>query len=176
MKQETLHLCAAALSMYTEVLGGMITGNLKRKGAERANYEAFLAYLGEPYAKLNEELVRHRTNLYTEVRSKLIHQFGPDKTYGIHLSKELQDKPGIEYVFGDSLPINFKREPNTQYYPFPDTINILVREYYRDFQKGVDKYYHKLEVEGKSLIGRARSDTEIPLYTNFMNAISQKVG
>lgn len=176
MKQETLHLCAAALSMYTEVLGGLVTGELKKRGKERFNYEAFLPYLGEGYVQLNEELKMRRTNLYTEVRSKLIHQFGPDKAYGIYISKELRDKPGIEYAFGDSLPIDYRRDPKTIYWPYPNTVNIWVREYFRDFKIAVEKYYLTLEEEGKSIIGRARADKEIPLYSNFINATGQKIG
>lgn len=120
------HLIALALSTYTEIMGGLVTGNLKQKGKSKENYEAFLPYLGIKYVKLNEKLIEKETSLYHAVRSKLVHEFEPRPSYMIVLSEEpLEARIGIEYL-GDHL-------------------NFHLREYYRDFKKGVGNYKKELE-------------------------------
>ena len=115
------HLCALALVTYTEVMGGLVSGKLKKEfGASKSNFEAFLPYLGERYVKLNEEF-----NIYKDVRSKLVHEFAPRLSHGIWLAKKPLDiRIGIEY----------KNEH----------LNFHLREYHRDFKKGVEKYKLKL--------------------------------
>ncbi len=54
------------LSVYTEFLGGLFRGNLDR-GAERANYVAFLTEMGYSLAQAGD--------YYTKVRSGLVHQY-----------------------------------------------------------------------------------------------------
>ena len=125
LKKETAHLCALALSTYTEVLGGLRTGNLKEKKESRRNYEAFLEYLGQGYVDLNEKLIQNKTTLYESVRSKLVHEFSPRPSYGIWVSEPNDSRIGIEYI---GFHLNFH-----------------LREYYRDLKKGVDKYYNELK-------------------------------
>ncbi|MGI0012394.1 MAG: hypothetical protein ACREBU_02970 [Nitrososphaera sp.] len=55
-RKETFHLCALALSVYTEVLGGLVTGKLKQSGSSGINYQAFLQYLGPAYVELEKEM------------------------------------------------------------------------------------------------------------------------
>jgi len=123
---KTLHLCALALSAYTEVMGGLVTGKLKEKNQSRKNYEAFLPYLGEKYVSLNNLLIEKGISVYEIVRSKLVHEFSPRPSYGI-LRSEIPNEQviGIEYLNGH--------------------INIRLSEYYRDFKKGVEKYYQELK-------------------------------
>jgi len=123
---KTFHLCTLALSTYTEVMGGLVTGKLKEKNQSRKNYEAFLPYLGEKYVSLNNSLIEKDTSVYEIVRSKLVHEFSPRPSYGIFRSEIPNDQViGIEYVNGH--------------------ISIRLSEYYRDFKKGVKKYYQELK-------------------------------
>ncbi len=69
------HLTALALSTYTEIMGGLVTGNLKQKRESKKFYEAFFPYLGEKYVKINEELIKKETSLVEAVRSKLVHEY-----------------------------------------------------------------------------------------------------
>ena len=76
LKNKNYHLCALALSTYTEVFGGLVTGELKiEQGKSKSNFEAFLPFLGKKYVELNEELMKNGTSIYKEVRSKLVHEF-----------------------------------------------------------------------------------------------------
>jgi len=53
-KKESYHTCALILSTYTEIMGGLVTGNLRKEyGESRKNYEAFLPYLGQKYVNLD---------------------------------------------------------------------------------------------------------------------------
>ncbi|HJU13636.1 MAG TPA: hypothetical protein VJ792_04195 [Candidatus Nitrosotalea sp.] len=109
------HPCALLLSTYTEVMGGLVTGKLKDAKAMRGNYEAFLQYLGASYVELHRKY-----DLYKHVRNKLVHEFSPRPSYIIWINTQISDKPGIEIMDGH--------------------LNIYLREYYRDFKAGVEKY------------------------------------
>lgn len=130
MKKDSLLLCALALSTYTEVMGGLVTGNLKEERHSRKNYEAFLPYLGKKYFDLNNQLKKQNTTLYKIVRSKLVHEFSPRPSYMILISESEQEKIGIEVIFYENQIVN---------------LIINVREYYRDFKNGVTKYHNKLK-------------------------------
>ncbi len=141
-KGKAHHLCALALVTYTEVMGGLVTGKLKKEiGASKSNFEAFLPYLGEKYVKLNENF-----DIYKDVRSKLVHEFAPRMSHGIWLTKNALDfRIGIEY--------------KTKH------LNFHLREYYRDFKKGVETY--KLELE---------NDKQNPkILENFLKATDDSI-
>lgn len=154
MKKESLHLCALALSSYTEILGGLVTGKLKEERNSRANYDAFLPYLGEYYVNLNNRIVNsHKEtlgNLHKAVRSKLVHEFSLRESYIIVITENAdENKHGIELIEN-------KIESGFSYLQ----LNFYVREYYRDFKKGVEKYYDNLK--------NWRNDNQI--LSNFLNA------
>lgn len=116
MKNESVHSCALLLSTYTEVLGGFVTGKLKDSNEMRNNYVTFLEYLGGHYIALHEKY-----DLYKNVRHKLVHEFNPRPNYVIWLSEfPTQGKFGVEIIHGN--------------------LNFNLREYYRDFKCGVDKF------------------------------------
>lgn len=121
-QEKAHHLCALALVTYTEIMGGLVTGKLKKEsGATKSNFESFLPFLGEKYVNLNENF-----NIYKDVRSKLVHEFAPRIPHGIWFTRNTLDiRIGIEYR--------------------NEHLNFYLREYYRDFKKGVEKY--KLELE-----------------------------
>jgi len=136
-KKKGLQLCALALVTYTEVMGGLVTGKLKKKDATRENFEAFLPYLGQEYVKLAGKF-----NIYGDVRSKLVHEFSPRPGHGIFLSEKPEnEKIGLEYI--------------------NDFLNFNLQEYFRDFKKGVQLYRLKLEKEkeDKKLLGNFLKST-----------------
>ena len=96
MKKETLHACALLLSVYTEILGGLVTGHLKDIGHSRKNYEAFLLYLGQPYLDLHNKI-----DLYKRVRSAFVHEFSLKPSYIILLTDNVTEKLGIK-IEGDN--------------------------------------------------------------------------
>ena len=128
MKKESAHSCALLLSTYTEVLGGLITGNLRERGEERKNFVAFLPYLGDYYVELHEKL-----DLYSTVRSKFVHEFSLRPSYVIWVNEKTTDKKGIESI--------------------NDHLNFHILEYYRDFKKGVENYKKDL-VNSNELFAR----------------------
>ena len=115
LDKESGHSCALLLSTYTEVMGGVISGNLKDSSQMRNNYVEFLEYLGNHYVDLHEKY-----DLYKIVRNKLVHEFSPRPSY-IILYRDTPNPNifGIEIVDG--------------------TINFNLKEYYRDFKNGVEK-------------------------------------
>lgn len=116
LKKETAYSCALLLSIYTEIFGGLVTGNLKDSNAMRPNYVKFLEYLGSGYIDLH-----NKYDLYKNVRNKLVHEFSPRPSYGIWITDVTsEDRLGIEILDGH--------------------LNFHLREYFRDFQNGVKKY------------------------------------
>lgn len=135
MKKETVYSCALLLSTYTEILGGLVTGKLKDSNEMRNNYVAFLGYLGSKYVELHKKY-----DLYKNVRSKLVHEFSPRPSYVIWINEKPQDdRNGIEIIDGH--------------------LNFHLKEYYRDFQQGVNCYLEKWTREPMLIInfGKAMS-------------------
>jgi hypothetical protein len=164
MTNEAVHLCVLGLSVYTEVLGGLVTGNLRVRRNERKNYESFLPYLGDPYVELDREMKLHRMNLYTVVRSKLVHEFSPRPSWAYWINETIAEKPGIEYQFGDSIRLDGHYDKQAINYPTLEHLSFNIKEYYRDFKAGIAKYYLELKTEMK------RGVFERPLFNNFMKA------
>ncbi len=63
-------LVALGLSVYTEIMGGLVTGNLKDPHWSKRNYKAFLPYLGSYYVNLDNQI-----DLYSRVRCGLVHEY-----------------------------------------------------------------------------------------------------
>jgi len=138
-EKESYHTCALTLSTYTEIMGGLVTGNLRKEyGESRKNYEAFLPYLGQKYVNL-DNLIKTQypdrlKNLYSAVRSKLVHEFSLRESHMFVSYEKLHDeKIGIE------LLSNKVKDHEAIH------INFLIPEYYRDFKNGVNKYYDDLK-------------------------------
>ena len=64
-------LAALGLVSYTEILGGLVTGNAAMPRNASKNFYAFLQYLGQDY----EDLQRKGIELYDIVRCGLVHQY-----------------------------------------------------------------------------------------------------
>jgi hypothetical protein len=65
------YLAALGLVSYTEVLGGLVTGNLGLDRHSGRNFNAFIPYLGKDY----EALQQANINLYNVVRCGLVHSY-----------------------------------------------------------------------------------------------------
>lgn len=65
------YLCALGLVSYTEMLGGLVTGNLAQRRQSGPNFRAFLRYLGPEY----EEIQSKGIDIYDVVRCGLVHQY-----------------------------------------------------------------------------------------------------
>jgi len=129
--KESSHTCALALSTYTEIMGGLVTGRLKETGHTRENYEAFLQYLGQGYVdldnKIKSEYSERLKDLFSAVRSKLVHEFSLRESHFIVIAKKpRENKIGIELLTDKTA--------NTIH------MNFLITEYYRDFQQGIENY------------------------------------
>lgn len=145
-KKESFHTCALALSTYTEIMGGLVTGNLKESGESRKNYEAFLRYLGQKYVDLDNMIKTQYPdrlkNLYSAVRSKLVHEFLlRESHFLVSYENPHDDKIGIELITNKT-----KLNETIQ-------INFLIPEYYRDFKKGIENYKKHL-VNSNELFAR----------------------
>ena len=128
MTKESAHSCALLLSTYTEVLGGLITGNLRKQGETKKNFVAFLRYMGDYYVELHEKI-----DLFKTVRSKFVHEFSLRPPYVIWIHDKITGRKGLE--------------SNNNH------LNFHLREYYRDFKKGVENYRKDL-VTSNELFGR----------------------
>jgi len=115
-------LVALGLSVYTEVMGGLVTGHLKDHHWSKRNFKAFLPYLGTHYEKLDAQI-----DLYKRVRCGLVHEY---------------------FVKGRSMiSIKFTREniPGIVYTATLDHVHIACKQYFRDFKAGVQRYYNLLK-------------------------------
>ena len=65
------YLAALGLVSYTEVLGGLRTGELGLRGRSAANFSAFIPYLGKDY----EDLQKRGIDVYDTVRCGLVHNY-----------------------------------------------------------------------------------------------------
>ena len=64
------YLAALGLVTYTEVLGGLLTGNLGLRGTSKDNFKAFIPYLGQDYV-----LTERKLDIYEFVRCGLVHNY-----------------------------------------------------------------------------------------------------
>lgn len=143
-------LVALGLSVYTEVMGGLVTGDMKILGKARANYKAFLHYIGSHYVQLDNKI-----DLYDRVRCGLAHEYfikGPNVIAReiVDDKGSLDNMPGILLSPADNvLVINTDQGLVT----LPkDTIAFGIRNYFRDFRQAVDKYHSELLVPGNAVL------------------------
>lgn len=135
-------LPALGLATYTEIMGGFVSGNLRKKNNSSANFRAFLPYLGDAYVKLDSEI-----NLYDVIRNGIVHEFFPKGNFEVWFVHPYSDL--YHYTSYDSPPI-YPVYPGVDrndkpYIAGPDTtVNFYVYEYFRDFKEGVSTYYNQL--------------------------------
>ena len=137
------YLAALGLSTYTEILGGLYSGNLSGKHRYlRDNYIDFVNVFFPPdYMKVDSQLATSKLKgLYNVVRSGLTHEFFVKTISRIDMDSPPNITCGISYNPHDS----------------PQVIFFL--KYFEDFQDAFEKYYNQL-----------KSDTS--LLTNFGKAL-----
>jgi hypothetical protein len=117
-------LAALGLMEYTEILGGLITGKLKDRHQAKANFDAFLPYLGQAYVNLDK-----RIGLYDRVRCGLSHEYFIKGPSTIWMTAEM---PTCGILW---------EEPK-------DWIHFVVSKYFDDFKSAV-KIYQGRMVYGK---------------------------
>lgn len=115
-------LVALGLSVYTEVMGGLVTGQLRDPRWSKKNYEAFLPFLGTHYVDLHNQI-----DLYKRVRCGLVHQYFVKGRAMIAVKSAFSNAPGIVYT--------------SEF----DHITIYVERYFQDFKAGVERYYDVLK-------------------------------
>jgi hypothetical protein len=140
-------LVALGLSSYTEILGGMVTGNLKVPKNAKRNYDAFLSYMGPHYVDLNK-----RVDIYNRVRCGLVHEYiiKGDGMVSMALqdgNHNLETMPGIFYI-EPGKKVSFTGNEGTIEFQ-GNTIVFAIRNYLRDFEIGCSKYYDELIADSK---------------------------
>jgi hypothetical protein len=111
-------LAALGLSVYTEVMGGLVTGHLRNAHSSRKNYEAFLPFLGKDYVALHKQI-----DLYERVRCGLVHQYFVKGRAMIAVKSIRRSASGIVYT--------------SKF----DHICIYLERYFEDFKNGVQRYH-----------------------------------
>ena len=125
----TKYSCAILLSVYTEIMGGHLTGNmLKEWGHSQKNYDAFLKYMNQKHS----EIIKF--DVYKRVRVGLVHHYEPQGQYVIVLRDKITSQSGIELTDNGKIMI------------------FNLREYFRDFKNGFEDYCDKIYGGDKKLI------------------------
>lgn len=119
IKAKTNFLVALGLSVYTEAMGGLVTGRFKDSRCSGRNFRAFLPYLGQSYVSLDTQI-----DLYRKVRCGLAHEYFVKGQSTICVRFDPPIAPGIVYQNGAIL--------------------FAVENYYRDFRNAINKYLDEL--------------------------------
>jgi hypothetical protein len=129
-------LAALGLLECTEIMGGLVTGNLQDRSKARENFDAFVPYLGRDYGELKTKLKPRKKGepgcLYDRMRCGLAHGYftkGAKKTIYMTHHMTRHKKPeacGIAYTEED------------------DHIELVVVKYFCDFRKAVENYRSQL--------------------------------
>jgi len=146
-------LAALGLSVYTEILGGLVTGKLGEDGQHRQNFEAFLTcYMGKPYREL---VIRKEVNIYRLVRCGLVHEYslkGGAQGVMVVMDEPHDRKCGIFFE-------DVEEEGNQIL-----CMRFSVPRYFYDFKKGANRYQRQLV---------AAHDLE--LIKNFMKGLGRLI-
>jgi hypothetical protein len=138
------YLAALGLSTYTEILGGLDSGDLSGKNRYlRDNYIDFVkVFFPQDYMKVESQLAASNLKgLYNVVRNGLIHEFFIKTMSRVDMESPPNIICGISY--------NPHNCPQVIFY---------VKKYFEDFQNAFEKYYNQL-----------KSDTS--LLTSFGQAL-----
>ncbi len=155
LKAEASHVVALALLSYTEFIGGLISGNLGKKGHAEKNFERSLKYFPEEYRKVNSSIqlqyfdkgkpISRPTGIYEVFRCGLVHEYfikrhvliynNPDGHADEHIGI-LRKEQIIEFPAETGLP------------PYPSIhLEFHTNEYFRDFKSAVGKIINLLPID-----------------------------
>lgn len=125
-------LAALGLMEYTEIIGGFVTGELRKKKSPKKNFNAFLPYLGQFYIDIDKEIV-----LYERIRCGLAHEYFIKGSATIWMSSDNPLSGGIIYEKDK------------------DWVHFVVTKYFEDFKSAVEIYHGQLVFEkNKDLISK----------------------
>lgn len=122
-------LATLGLLDYTEILGGIVSGNLispPQEWSKEDNFKVFLPYLDTLYRSSGRQLYQDldrqlKKGIYGKIRSGLVHHYLLNQPGEIRMSERPQDDCGIRVDSNGS-------------------ITIVVQRYFRDFKAGIAKY------------------------------------
>jgi hypothetical protein len=112
IKGEANYAAALALSVYTEVLGGLIKGNLETPSKD--NYKAFLTYMG--YSDEEAE------DIYRHVRCGLVHRYFIKRESTVHMWKPSRKGIVSKEDRIDFYVVKYFQEFQDAYYKYKDDL------------------------------------------------------
>lgn len=146
-------LAALGLSVYTEILGGLVTGKLGEDRQNRLNFEAFLIrYMGEPYREL---VMRKQDNIYRLVRCGLVHEYslkGGAQGAMVVIDEPCDCKCGIFFEDVEEAGNRVR------------CMRFSVPQYFSDFKRGANRYQRQLV-----------ADRDLELIKNFMKGLGRLI-
>ena len=170
IKAEANYLAALGLSTYTEIMGGLYSGDLSGKARDLSqHYICFINDFFHPdYKKVDSDLQRNNLKgLYGAVRSGLTHEYFIKKVSKIE----------IEYPPQQSVHCGITFDPNSS----PQII-FYVKQYFDDFKCAFAKYYSQLKFDDtgsmlsnfEKALQSINSSLLTKIYQNFSEDVSGK--
>jgi hypothetical protein len=147
IKAEANHVVALALLSYTEFIGGLISGNLGKKGHAEENFGRALEYFPEEYRKIDSSIqlqyfdrgkpITHPTGIYNIFRCGLVHEYFIKGHVLIHNNPDGHADEHIGILRKEHI-IEFPAEIGLP--PYPSIyLEFHANEFFRDFKSAVAK-------------------------------------
>lgn len=133
------YLAALGLLAYTEFMGGLLDGTLRRPGRSKARFYAFWERMGPEYQSVRAR--RAQVKIYSNVRSGLVHSYfiAQNSVIKMTISDGHGECCGVEVL-----------EPGGK-------VLIIVEKYFQDFKRACQEYYRELvEQRDPELLERFR--------------------
>ena len=127
LQAHTDHLAALGLAVCTEVLGGLLTGELREERKSKSNFKAFLKYMGNEYFKYADQL-------YNTVRCGLVHEYF------------LREEPPAKLLSKYWAVRGVFEEEGKLFLHLPT--------YFHDLFESAEKYYQELKSRNNDLISK----------------------
>ena len=155
IEAEASHVVALALLSYTEFIGGLISGNLGKKGHSEKNFKKALEFFPDKYKIINSSIqlkyaekgtqVTRNTSIYEIFRCGLVHEYfikghviihsNPDGHADDHIGI-LRNEQTIKFPSQTGLP------------PYQSVfLEFHTNEYFRDFKSAVGKIIKLLLID-----------------------------
>jgi hypothetical protein len=151
-----LYLAALGLSTYTEILGGLYAGEMKRDLGK--HYICFInEFFHSDYMKVDRDLANDNFGgLYGAVRSGLVHEYFIKNISKIEIDSATVISCGIIY------------DPNNN-----PRIVFYVKPYFCDFTTAFDKYYHRFKNDQSGDLLRKFDDALSGINSSLISKLSK---
>ena len=147
MNAKANYVVALALLSYTELIGGLASGNLGLEGKSRANFDEALKYFPEAYRKVDSKIKvkytdgngkpREDKGIYGVYRCGVVHEF---LIKGVNAGvADISGRPANESRVGVSLATTVNSNEKL--------LTFFPKEYFRDFKSATCQIYKKLVVD-----------------------------